>query len=198
VIVTTPVVSIAYHSGFGHTAVIAEGVRDGAAAEGATVHLIDLEQISDEQWSLLDGSDAIIFGSPTYMGTASAVFQAFAEKTAKRMITQQWKDKIAAGFTNSASKSGDKLNTLQNFTVLAAQHGMHWVGLGLLPGWNSATASENDLNRLGIFLGAGAQSNVDQGTEGVHKADVATAWELGKRVCGVARAYAAGRTALAA
>ncbi|MET8957832.1 NADPH-dependent FMN reductase, partial [Streptomyces sp. NPDC004533] len=59
---TTPVISIAYHSGFGHTAVIAEGVRDGAAAEGATVHLIDLEQISDEQWSLLDGSDAIIFG----------------------------------------------------------------------------------------------------------------------------------------
>jgi len=70
--------------------------------------------------------------------------------------------------------------------------------VGLLPGWNSSTASENDLNRLGIFLGAGAQSNVDQGTEGVHKADVATARELGKRVSGVARAYMAGRTALAA
>jgi hypothetical protein len=75
---------------------------------------------------------------------------------------------------------------------------MHWVGLGLMPGWNTSTASENDLNRLGFFLGAAAQSNQDQGVEGVHKADIATAAELGKRVVEVARVYAAGRTALAA
>ncbi|SFG45481.1 hypothetical protein SAMN02787118_12120 [Streptomyces mirabilis] len=46
--------------------------------------------------------------------------------------------------------------------------------------------------------GAAAQSNNDQGAEGVHKADIATAAELGKRVVEVARVYAAGRTALAA
>lgn len=195
---TTPVVSIAYHSGFGHTSVLAEAVRDGVTTAGATAHLINVEEISEEQWNLLDASDAIVFGSPTYMGSASAVFHAFAEASSKRWYTQEWKDKIAAGFSNSAGKSGDKLNTLQYFTVLAAQHGMHWVGLGLMPGWNTSTASENDLNRLGFFLGAGAQSNMDQGVEGVHKADIATAAELGKRVVEVARVYAAGRTALAA
>ncbi|WP_075780002.1 flavodoxin family protein [Streptomyces acidiscabies] len=195
---TASVVSIAYHSGFGHTAVLAEAVRDGVITAGATAHLINVEEISEEQWNLLDASDAIIFGSPTYMGTASAVFHAFAEASSKRWFNQVWKDKIAAGFTISAGKSGDKLNTLQYFTVLAGQHHMQWVGLGLMPGWNTSTASENDLNRLGFFLGAAAQSNQDQGVEGVHKAALATAAELGKRVAEVARVYAAGRTALAA
>jgi NAD(P)H dehydrogenase (quinone) len=191
----TPVVAIAYHSGYGHTAVLAEAVRDGAAAAGATVHLVNVETITDEQWALLDAADAIVFGSPTYMGTASTAFHAFAEASSKRWFTSAWKDKLAAGFTNSASKSGDKLHTLQFFTVLAAQHGMHWVSLGLHPGWNSSTASENDLNRLGIFLGAGAQSNNDQGPDAVHKADIATAEHLGRRVADTARTFAVGKAA---
>ena len=195
---TTPVVSIAYHSGFGHTAVLAKSVREGAAAAGATVHLIPVDSITDDQWVLLDASDAIVFGSPTYMGTASSAFHAFAEATSKRFFTKAWRDKVAAGFTNSASKSGDKLNTLQFFTVLAAQHGMHWVNLGLHPGWNTSTASENDVNRLGFFLGAAAQTNSDQGAEGVHKADIATAEHLGRRVAETARTFAAGRSAATA
>ncbi|MFF4221337.1 flavodoxin family protein [Streptomyces sp. L500] len=190
---TTPVVAIAYHSGFGHTAVLAEAVRAGAAGAGATVHLINVAEITDAQWELLDASDAIVFGSPTYMGTASGAFHVFAEASSKRWFTRAWQDKIAAGFTNSASKSGDKLHTLQFFTVLAAQHGMHWVGLGAMPGWNSSTASENDINRLGFFLGAGAQTNNDQGPEGVHKADIATAELLGRRVAEQTRIYVAGR-----
>jgi NAD(P)H dehydrogenase (quinone) len=192
---TTPVVSIAYHSGFGHTAVLAEAVRAGAADAGAQVHLIRVDQITDEQWGTLDRSDAIVFGSPTYMGTASGAFHVFAEATSKRWFGQDWQDKLAAGFTNSASKSGDKLHTLQFFQTLAAQHGMHWVNLGLLPGWNSSTASENDLNRLGFFAGAAAQSNNDQGPEDVHKADLATAEHLGRRVTETARLLTRGRTA---
>jgi multimeric flavodoxin WrbA len=195
--VTTPVVSIAYHSGYGHTAVLAEAVRAGAADAGAEVHLVKVDEITEEQWALLDASDAIVFGSPTYMGTASGAFHAFAEESSKRWFGQDWKDKLAAGFTNSASKSGDKLHTLQFFQTLAAQHGMNWVSLGLLPGWNSSTASENDLNRLGFFAGAAAQSNNDQGPEGVHKSDVATAEHLGRRVAQTARVFALGRTAAA-
>ncbi|MBC2874667.1 MULTISPECIES: flavodoxin family protein [Streptomyces] len=193
---TTPVVSIAFHSGFGHTAVLAEAVRAGAAETGATVHLIEVDKITEEQWALLDASDAIVFGSPTYMGTASGAFHTFAEATSKRWFTHAWRDKLAAGFTNSGSKSGDKLHTLQFFGILAGQHGMHWVSLGLHPGWNTSEASENDLNRLGFFLGAGAQSNNDQGPEGVHKADVETAAHLGRRVAEQARIFAAGRAAL--
>ncbi|MGI5340297.1 flavodoxin family protein [Streptomyces sp. CA-181903] len=193
---TTPVVSIAFHSGFGHTAVLAEAVRAGAAETGATVHLIKVDEITEEQWALLDASDAIVFGSPTYMGTASGAFHAFAEATSKRWFTHAWRDKLAAGFTNSGSMSGDKLHTLQFFSLLAGQHGMHWVSLGLHPGWNTSEASENDINRLGFYLGAGAQSNNDQGPEGVHKADVETAAHLGSRVAEQARVFAAGRAAL--
>ncbi|MFB8756142.1 flavodoxin family protein [Streptomyces nigra] len=194
---TTPVVSIAYHSGFGHTAVVAEAVRTGAVEAGAEVHLIKVDEITEEQWTLLDRSDAIVFGSPTYMGTASGAFHTFAEATSKRWATQAWKDKLAAGFTNSGSKSGDKLHTLQFFQILAGQLGMHWINLGLLPGWNHSAASENDLNRLGVFAGAAAQTDVDAAPDAVHKADVATAEHLGRRVAETARTFAVGRAAAA-
>ncbi|MFF4323130.1 flavodoxin family protein [Streptomyces sp. NPDC001568] len=193
-----PVVSIAYHSGYGHTAVVAEAVRAGAASTGATVHLINVDGIGEAEWELLDGSDAIVFGSPTYMGTASGAFHVFAEATSKRWFGDVWQDKVAAGFTNSGSKSGDKLHTLQFFQTLAAQHGMSWVNLGLKPGWNSTTGSEFDLNRLGFFAGAAAQTNSDEGPEGVHKADLATAEHLGRRVAEHTRVVVAGRAALLA
>ncbi|MFD3326041.1 flavodoxin family protein [Streptomyces sp. NPDC058701] len=192
-----PVVSIAYHSGYGHTAVVAEAVRNGAVEAGATVHLIAVDAIDDAQWELLDASDAIVFGSPTYMGTASGAFHVFAEATSKRWFGDVWLDKVAAGFTNSGSKSGDKLHTLQFFQTLAAQHGMSWVNLGLKPGWNSTAGSEDDLNRLGFFSGAAAQTNSDEGPEGVHRADIATAEHLGRRVTEHARVVIAGRAALA-
>ncbi|TQF06635.1 flavodoxin family protein [Kitasatospora acidiphila] len=192
---TSPVISVAFHSGYGHTAVIAEAVREGAASTGATVHLIKVEEITEEQWELLDASDAVIFGSPTYMGGASGAFHTFAEASSSRWFERRWQDKLAAGFANSGSKSGDKLATLQFLSGLAAQHGMTWVNLGLLPGWNSTEGAESDLNRLGFFLGAGAQSNVDQGPEGVHKSDVATAEHLGRRVAEQAKIFVAGKAA---
>lgn len=192
---TTPVVSIAYHSGYGHTAVLAEAVRDGAADTGAVVHLIKVDGITEAEWELLDASDAIVFGSPTYMGTASGAFHQFAEDSSKRWFADAWLDKLAAGFTNSGSKSGDKLHTLQYFQILAGQHGMHWVNLGLKPGWNTSEASENDINRLGFFSGAAGQTHADLGPESVHKADIATAEHLGRRVALTARTFAAGRAA---
>ncbi|MEV3858243.1 flavodoxin family protein [Streptomyces sp. NPDC050095] len=195
--VPAPVVSIAYHSGYGHTAVVAEAVRTGAVQAGAEVHLINVDEITEEEWARLDASDAIVFGSPTYMGTASGAFHVFAEATSKRWFGHAWKDKLAAGFTNSASKSGDKLHTLQFFQTLAAQHGMTWVNLGLHPGWNSSQGSEDDLNRLGFFSGAAAQTNSDEGPDAVHKADVATAEHLGRRVTETARVFLAGRAAAA-
>jgi multimeric flavodoxin WrbA len=195
--VRTPVVSIAHHSGYGHTAVLAEAVRSGAVQAGAQVHLINVDGITDAQWELLDASDAIVFGSPTYMGTASGAFHVFAEASSKRWFGRDWHDKLAAGFTNSGSKSGDKLHTLQYFQILAAQHGMNWINLGLHPGWNSSSASEHDLNRLGVFAGAAAQTNIDEGPEAVHKADIATAEHLGRRVAEAARVFALGRAAVA-
>ena len=95
----------------------------------------------------------------------------------------RWANKLAAGFTNSGSQNGDKQNTLQALVSFAAQHGMVWINLNLMPGHNSSRGCADDLNRLGAFLGAMAQSNIDQGPELVPpESDLKTAWHLGKRV----------------
>lgn len=196
--IAAPTVAIAYHSGFGHTATLAEAVAAGAREAGAQVTMIVVDRMTDADWDTLDQADGIVFGTPTYMGNVSAGFQGFTEKTGRRCVEGTWRDKVAAGFTNSGGKSGDKLNALVSLAVFAAQHHMHWINLGLPPGWNHSAASEHDLNRLGFFLGAGAQTDVDAGAEQVHPADVATCRHLGRRVALATRQFNVGRSVAAA
>ena len=177
-----PVVASGYHSGYGHTKVVAEsvlaGIKEVDAVEGV---LISVDEV-DSQWEVLDGAAAIIFGAPIYMGSVSAAFWAFAEKSSKRWFELKWKDKLAAGFVNSGSQNGDKLQGLHALFNLSQQHGMVWVGLGLHPGNNNSKGSIEDLNRLGGFGGAFAQSNVDEGPDAVPATDRRTAVHLGRRV----------------
>ena len=193
--IATASVAIAYHSGFGHTAVLADAVAAGAADAGAHVDVIAVDAMSDRHWEILDGADAIIFGSATYMGNVSAGFQTFAEQTGRRCMNGSWRDKVAAGFTNSGAKSGDKSHTLTSLAVFAAQHHMHWVSLGLVAGWNSSDGSEDDLNRLGFWLGAGASTDVDANPDQLHPSDIATCGHLGRRVAVVTRQFNLGRAA---
>jgi multimeric flavodoxin WrbA len=193
--IAAPAVAIAYHSGFGHTAVLADAVAAGAREAGANVSVIAVDRMADPDWDILDGADGIVFGTATYMGNVSAGFQAFAEQTGRRCLNGSWRDKVAAGFTNSGAKSGDKVNTLVSLAIFAAQHHMHWVSLGLGAGWNSATGSEHDLNRLGFWLGAGAQTDVDANPDQVHPSDVRTCHHLGYRVASVTRQFNIGRSA---
>ncbi|MCP2163662.1 flavodoxin family protein [Goodfellowiella coeruleoviolacea] len=191
-------IAIAHDPGGGHTARFAEAVHLGATNTAGTESvLVPVAELGSAEWALLDSADAIVFGSPTYMGSASASFHAFAQASASRWLRQRWRDKLAAGFTNSGSKAGDKSSTLGYFATLAAQHGMVWVNLGLLPGWNRSRGSENDLNRLGFHNGAAAQSDVDSSPDAVHPADLRTAEHLGRRVAEYAAVVAAGRAALA-
>jgi NAD(P)H dehydrogenase (quinone) len=193
--IAAPTLAIAYHSGFGHTAVLADTVAAGAREAGADVSVIAVDRMTDADWDILDGADGIVFGSATYMGNVSAGFQAFAEQTGRRCLNGTWRDKVAAGFTNSGAKSGDKVQTLVSLAVFAAQHHMHWVNLGLGAGWNSSTGSENDLNRLGFWLGAGAQTDVDANPDQVHPSDGRTCRHLGRRVALVTRQLNIGRSA---
>jgi len=192
-------VAIVYHSGYGHTARQATAVWRGAGAvEGVHATLFAVEG-ADAPWADLAAADAIIFGAPTYMGGQSAQFKAFQDATSQTVFAAGglWRDKIAAGFTNSASRSGDKLATLQQLAIFAAQHGMHWVNLGLPPGNNSSSGSEQDLNRLGFFMGAAAQSNSDESPElAPPEADLRTAEYLGRRVAEVALRMVRGAAAL--
>jgi NAD(P)H dehydrogenase (quinone) len=193
--IAAPTLAVAYYSGFGHTAVLADAVAAGAREAGAHVHVIPVGRMTDEDWDILDAADGIVFGSATYMGNVSAGFQTFAEQTGRRCLDGGWRDKVAAGFTNSGAKSGDKVNTLVSLAIFAAQHHMHWVSLGLGAGWNSASGSENDLNRLGFWLGAGAQTDVDANSDQVHPSDVQTCHHLGRRIAVVTRQLTVGRSA---
>ena len=194
---TTVLIAIVYHSGFGHTArqatAVMAGVSEVAGAEALLLTVGDAEA----SWDRLSRADAIIFGAPTYVAGASAAFKAFQEASSHAVMSRgyAWKDKIAAGFTNSGSRSGDKLATLVQLALFAAQHGMHWVNLALPPANCSTTGAETDLNRLGFWLGAAAQSNVDQDADAAPPpADLATARHLGRRVAETALRFARGRS----
>ncbi|MEM0949683.1 MAG: flavodoxin family protein [Pseudomonadota bacterium] len=189
-------IAIVYHSGYGHTAVQADAVHRGTSeVAGVDATLIPVEFV-EQNWDVIDAADAIIFGSPTYFGSASAQFKAFLDATSGRWLEGRWKNKLAAGFTVSAGMSGDKLATLQQISHFAMQHGMIWVGLGLPPGNNSSTGSPEDLNRLGGFLGAMAQANADAPPElAPAGSDLRTAEYLGKRVAETAMRWLSGQRA---
>jgi NAD(P)H dehydrogenase (quinone) len=184
-------VVIVFHSGYGHTRKLAEAVHEGAAsAAGAqvTTLAIDAEgNLPDGGWEKLAAADAIIFGSPTYMGTVSWQFKKFADASSKPWFTQAWKDKIAAGFTNSASTNGDKYNTINYMFTLSMQHAMIWVGTGMMPANHAAAKREDDLNWIGAFTGAMSISPSDVGPDQAPRAgDLKTGRAFGKRVAEVA------------
>ena len=176
-------VAVVYHSGYGHTQRMAQSVAEGA---GAQLIAIDAEgNVPEGTWESLAAADAIIMGSPTYMGSASWQFKKFADASSKVWFTQGWKDKLAAGFTNSSGMAGDKHNTLNGIFTLAMQHSMIWVRQGLMPS-NTKAATRNDINNLVSYAGAFAQSPSDAGAAEMSQGDLDTAKLFGKRVAEVA------------
>lgn len=176
-------VIVVYHSGYGHTQVVAQQVAQGAGAE--LIAISSEGEITEAEWEALDATDAIVFGSPTYMGNASWQFKRFADASSKRWFQQLWLDKVFGGFTNSASPSGDKQVTLIGMQTLASQHGGIWVSLGLAPS-NSKAATSADLNNLGGSVGLIARSPSDASVDEIHTGDLATAVHYGKRIREVA------------
>ena len=170
---------VVYHSGYGHTQRLAQAVAEGADAQ---LIAIDADgNLPAGDWEQLAKADAIVFGSPTYMGGPSWQFKKFADASSKQWFGQAWKDKLFAGFTNSASMNGDKYSTLSFFFTLAMQHGGIWVGTGMMPA-NAKAAQRNDVNYLGSFSGAVAQSPSDASVHEMLPGDLETGRQFGKRV----------------
>jgi multimeric flavodoxin WrbA/ketosteroid isomerase-like protein len=195
-----PSIAIVYDSGSrgnpalrGRTEVVARTVAAGAQSVPRTRVTLIRATDPNRRWPILDAADAIVLGCPTYMGSASAALKAFMEESLHpRWTEQRWKDKLAAGFTNSAGMSGDKLLTLQQLAGFAAQHGMLWLSLGQPPGWQDAAGSAEDRNRLASFLGLMTQSNSDQGpAEAPPASDRETARWFGKRIALATRRWTA-------
>jgi NAD(P)H dehydrogenase (quinone) len=178
---TSPI-AIVFHSGYGHTEQVARAVAEGS---GGTLLAIDAQgELSAEGWARLDAARAIVFGSPTYMGNVSWQFKKFADASSRVWGPQGWKDKFAAGFTNSASLNGDKLATLHALFTLSQQHGMLWVGTGMLPA-NAKAATRDDLNHLASFAGLMTATPSDAGVDEMVPGDLATARAFGARIARV-------------
>jgi NAD(P)H dehydrogenase (quinone) len=178
-------VAIVYYSGYGHTKKQAEAVQSGAAASGASVTVLAIDKdgnLPDGTWDVLAAQDAIIFGSPTYMGGPAWQFKKFADDSSKQWYVGAWKDKIAGGFTNSASTNGDKGSTISYFVTFAMQHSQIWVGTGLMPA-NKKENGPNDANWTAGSSGALAISPSDASPdEAPRKGDLETARLFGKRI----------------
>ena len=181
-------VAVVFYSGYGHTLRMAQSVAEGAGAE---LVAIDAEgNVPQAGWDVLNAADAIIMGSPTYMGSVTWQFKKFADASSKPWFTQAWKDKVFAGFTNSATMNGDKLSTLHYLFTLAMQQGGIWVGTGLMPS-NTKAAQRNDVNFVGSSSGAMAQSPSDCSPDEMLPGDLETARLFGKRVAEVTAKFKA-------
>lgn len=175
---------IIYHSGYGHTKIVAEHIKKGASKELEEVVLVSTLEAQDN-FELLHQADTLVFGCPTYMGTVSAEFKKFMEATGSFWYTQKWKDKFAAGFTNSSTLNGDKLNTLQQLSLFAAQHSMLWISAGILPKFENNKQLEEP-NGLGSYIGLMTLS--DNGTKEVNlPRGLATAELFGQRIAQITK-----------
>ena len=173
---------IVYHSGYGHTKKIAEAV---AESSGGALLAVDAEgNLPEGGWESLLAADTIVFGSPTYMGSVSWQFKKFADASSKVWFGSQWKNKLAAGFTNSASLNGDKFSTLHYLFTLSQQHGMLWVGTGMMPA-NTKASTRDDINNLASSAGLITATPSDASTDEMVPGDIATAKVFGKRIAEV-------------
>lgn len=191
----TPSIAVVYFSGFGHTRAIAECIAVGARRAGAAAHTVDATTLPPDgksgAWDTLHSAAALVFGSPTYMGSIAAKFKTFMECTGAVWKHQAWKDKLAAGFTVSGSPCGDNLNVLTDLALFAAQHSMIWVSLGVFsvdgPPESAATA-----NRLGSWLGLATQADNAPPEVTPPASDRATAEAFGERIALAAQRWGSG------
>jgi multimeric flavodoxin WrbA len=173
---------IVYHSGYGHSRKIAEAV---ASTSGAALLAIDAEgNLPEGGWEQLAAARMIVFGSPTYMGGPSWQFKKFADASSKAWYVRAWKDKLAAAFTNSATLNGDKASTISYFFTLSQQHGMLWVGTGMLPS-NAKASTRDDINNLGGSAGLITATPSDASVDEMVPGDIATAKAFGERLAEV-------------
>ena len=183
-------VSIIYHSGFGNTEKVAERIEKGVASVNnvtAQSFALSAKQLTPEgQWQddnimqHLNESDAIIFGSPTYMGMVSGLFKCFADATAPHWMSMAWKDKLAAGFTSSSHPSGDKVMTLHYMMTLAAQLRMLWIGPAEAA--SHLTGSDKGIDKWGFYNGVGTLGSVRGDSNVPDEGDLLTAEKYGERV----------------
>ena len=176
----TAEIIVLYYSGSGHTKILANNILSGVKSINKKAKLINVQSIDERGWQQLISAKGIMLGSPTYLGGVAGQFKLFLDQTSQKGFwrNQMLVDKMAAGFTVATYPSGDKLNTLVQLALFAAQHGMIWVNNDEL---GSKVKPENgELNQTGSWLGLMATSVKDK-TQLISQSDKDTAYQFGIR-----------------
>ncbi|WP_456296718.1 flavodoxin family protein [Vibrio sp. AK197] len=178
-----PKIGIVFYSKQGNTSSLAKHIEEGIQSQDIPVMSIKIQDNdivagryqNSAIFDMLVGCDAIVFGSPTYMGSPAAQFKAFMDASSDCYVAKAWRNKIAAGFTSGGSLNGEQQQTLLAMFALACQHGMLWAGLDV-----SQFTDTLNLNRTGSSLGlvASPQPNHQQ----IEDNDLATAFYFGQRI----------------
>ena len=181
---------VSYHSGSGHTRRLVEVFAEALVELGAVVHIANVENFKDADWRACKRADGHVFAAPTYMGSASAPYKAFMDASSDIWGGPDgWQGKVAAGMTVATYPSGDKLNTLMQMAVFAAQHGMIWVGLDDIGA--PVEPEKTGINEDGFCLGLGAASVRDKG-QMIRASDVTTARRFAVRIYEATARWARG------
>ncbi len=170
-----PKIEIVSYSGTGNTTELAKLI---AAECGARIWELPHDgTVKDKMWDALDAADAILFGSPTYMGGPAWQFKRFADATGERWYNRDWQDKLAGGFTTSGSTNGDKGECMSYFITLANQHGMIWISLG-----QSSPPSRSNPQTATNWSGGNGGVMAIAGRDGMPEGDLQSAKDYGARV----------------
>ena len=182
-------IAIAYLSGSGAVARCADLMGEAMRMAGEDTKLIDVTDMGDADWRTLEQAEAILFGTPTYMGGPAAGFKAFMDATGDDIwLERKWRNKLAGGFTSGVNTGGDKLAALQSLNIFAMQHGMIWIGQDII---GAPVFKENEgLNLSGTFLGLAVNAN----TKGLSQGCESSATHFGARVAEATKRWRVGNT----
>jgi NAD(P)H dehydrogenase (quinone) len=172
------IVLITYHSATGNTEKMAQGVAEGAKAVSGTS--VVLKRVGEVIRDDLVSADAVIVGSPVYVGNMSGQVKTFFDNWGPKFglgtQTRSMRNKVGAAFATGGSVSNGKEITM--VTILGAM-----LGSGMI------VISAGD--RFGRF---GASATTGSDSPGIDAKEIADARELGQRVAEVAALVKRGST----
>lgn len=143
-------VQVIFYSTYGHVWRLAEAVAEGAREVSGDVKLLRVEEtlprgVLEKMGALqaqeafahipianpreLDQADAIILGSPTRYGSATAQMRAFLDNTGTLWGSNALVGKVGSAFASTASQHGGQETTLQNLHNFFFHMGMVIVGV---------------------------------------------------------------------
>lgn len=164
------IVLVTYHSATGNTEKMAQGVAEGVKAVPGTS--VVLKRVGEVIRDDLLSADAVIVGSPVYVGSISGQVKTFLDnwgpKFGLETRSRSMRNKVGAAFATGGSGSNGKEITM--LTILGAMLGSEMIVI----------------SAGGSFGRFGASATTGSDSPGIDAKEIAEARELGKRVAEVA------------